>query len=86
MFNSIGEPVLSIGFSFLIYNDSKICRSALLVVATILKFLCCMGCPVCCECSRTAEKGGADNGRLVLMETALCSPTLHENWRRVDPK
>ena len=70
----------------MIYRDSRVSKSVFMVVAIILKFCFCMGCPAFCECSRIAEKGGDDKGRLVLMEIPLCSPTLHESWRLVDPR
>ena len=86
MLRSIGNPVLRLGVSFLMCKASRMCKSDLLVVAIILKFCDCSGCPVSLECSRTAENGGDNNGRSVLAEIPLCSPTLQANWRRVDPK
>ena len=86
IFRSIGKPVFKEGFVLLMCRDSRICRSDLFEDAMILKLFCSKGWPVVCECSRIAEYGGDWNGRLLLTEIPLCSPTLTRNWRLVDPK
>ena len=68
---SIDRPVFKLGFSLLINNASRMCRSDLLVVAMILKFCDCNGCSVSLECLCIAENGGDSNGRSVLTKIPL---------------